>query len=174
MFNLICVFIVALIGGVGLLFSIEEVNIAGIVILCISGVWLFVSFLNNLVCYTSQIEKFEDIRGSLKKLDITKEKQTHLMSEFKLYLADKYPELEKEIFHLITESKSDIHVILNYPELKSSETLLSLVDQINKLANEVYSYKYSLESEYSKVRFYNLNMWFYLKPQIPEYILKLL
>lgn len=174
MFNLICALIVALLGVVGLLIPVYEVHIVGLVLLIISGLWLFASFVNNLICYTAQVERFEKIRAGLKRLEISKEKQNNLISEFKIYLADKYPDLEKEIFKLITESKSDVHMILNYPELKSSDTLLALVSQINKLAEEVYNSRHQLEYEYSYVRFYNANQWFYLRPNVPNDISKLL
>jgi hypothetical protein len=175
MFNLICAAIVALLGCVGVfVFPFLEAHITGYVLLGVSVVWLFASFANNLLYYTDQIKRFEGIRRDLKRVGLCMTKQADLLSEFKIYLADKYPELEKEIFKLITESQSDVHMILSYPELKSSETLLKLVKQINKLAEEVYTGKSSLEFEYAEVRFYNKNMWFYLRPSVPEDIEKLI
>jgi len=174
MFNLICVLIVALIGAVGLLIPVYEVHIIGIVILCIAGVWLFASFVNNLVCYTEQLSRLEDIRAQLKNLDIYKNRQDTLIAEFKIYLADKYPEFEKDIFKLITDAKSDVNVIFKYPEIKSSKTLLKLVNEINELATKVYDKKVNLEYDYAKVRFYNANKWFFLKSSTPQDIAKLL
>jgi hypothetical protein len=175
MFNLICVVIVALLGCVGIfVFPFFEAHVVGYILCGMSFLWFFASFVNNLSCYNDQIEKFEDIRKGLKRVALSIEKQGNLISEFKLYLADKYPELEKEIYRLITESKSDVHIILNYPELKSSETLLMLTKQINDLAEEVYKGKSDLEYEYAKVRFFNKNMWFYLRPSVPKDIEKLL
>ena len=172
MFNLICVLIIACIGGVGLFVPVEDVKIIGIVILCISGVWFFVSFVNNLVKHTDMVKKFEEIRANLKKLEIYKEKQRVLISEFTIYLADKYPDFEKEIFKLITDSKSDINVFLKYPELKSSETIMELVKQINNQSAATYNYKVELENEYAAIRFYNMNKWFYIKVQTPSDILE--
>lgn len=174
MFNLICVLIVACLGSLGLLIPVYEVNITGGIILGISGVWLLASFINNLFCYNNMFENFEGIRASLKNLEIYKEKQATLISEFRVYLADKYPDLEKEIFKMIIESKNDINVILNYPEIKSSKTLIELVKQINSQADKVYEFKIILEHEYAIVRFYNANKWFYIKAQTPEDIKKLL
>jgi len=174
MFNLICVLIVALIGAVGLLIPVYEVHIIGIVILCTAGVWLFASFVNNLVCYTEQLDRLENIRAQLKNLLIYKDQQDTLIAEFRIYLADKYPDIEKEIFKLITDAKSDVQMILKYPEIKSSKTLLKLVDQIDELAKKVYTNKISLEYDFAKIRFYNNNKWFYLRPQTPEDISKLL
>ena len=172
MFNLICVLIIACIGGVGLFVPDEDVKIIGILILCISGVWFFVSFVNNLIKHTDMVKKFEEIRADLKKLEIYKEKQRVLISEFTIYLADKYPDFEKEIFKLITDSKSDINVFLKYPELKSSETIMELVKQINNQSAETYNYKVELENEYAAIRFYNMNKWFYIKVQTPSDILE--
>ena len=175
MFNLICASIVALLGCVGIfVFPFMEAHIVGYILCGVSFVWLFASFVNNLGCYTEQLDRFEEITRDLKRVDLSIEKQGNLITEFKLYLADKYPELEREIFKLITESKSDVHVILNYPELKSSETLLALVKQINSLAEEVYKGRSDLEYTYARVRFFNKNLWFYFRPSVPEDILKLL
>jgi hypothetical protein len=174
MFNLICASIIALLGCVGLLVPVYEVHIIGIVLLCVSGVWLFASFVNNLVSFTEQLERFEQVRAQLKNLIIYKDQQDTLIAEFKIYLADKYPDIEKEIFRLITDAKSDIHMILKYPEIISSKTLIKLVDEINQLAKKVYNNKASLEYDYAKVRFYNKNMWFYLKPTVPDDIKELL
>lgn len=175
MFNLICSTIVAIIGCIGIfVFPSMEAHIVGYILCGVSFVWVFASFVNNLSCYTDQLNRFEEIRRELKRVDLSVEKQGNLITEFKLYLADKYPELEREIFKLITESKSDVHVILNYPELKSSETLLALVKQINSLAEEVYKGKSDLEYYYGKVRFYNENLWFYIRPSVPEDIKNLL
>lgn len=89
--------------------------------MCIAILWLFGSFVNNLEAYVNQTKKFEDIRAKLKSLIIYKDKQETLIREFKIYLADKYPDLEKEIFTLIANSNNDVSVILSYPEIKSSE-----------------------------------------------------
>ena len=174
MFNLICVLIIACIGGVGLLIPVDDVKVIGIVFLCISGVWLFASFINNLEKHTDMTKKFEEIIAKFKKLEIYKEKQSVLISEFRIYLADKYPDFEKEIFKLITDSKNDINVVLSYPELKSSETIMELVNQINIQSTAVYRYKVELENDYAEIRFYNMNKWFYIKASVPSDISKCL
>jgi len=173
MFNLICVLVIALLGCVGFFINIPEApHVFGYVFFVVSGVWMIASFFNNLSKYNVMLEKFEDVRASLKNLDITIEKRNVLLSEFKLYLADKYPEHEKEIFKLITETNTDVHVILKYPEIKSSETIMELVQLIEQSNREVYDYKYSLERDYAKIRFYKNNLWYYLRPTVPLDIVK--
>lgn len=177
MFNLICVFILALVGAIGFFSQSDPegpLHIAGIVFFCISGVWFFGSFVNGLYYYDQQIKRFEDIRGYLKKIVLYQEKQKNLIDEFKVYLAEKYPELEKEVFKMISSSSSDIHVMLSYPEIKSSETLMELVSQINKQASEVYNRREYVENLCVEVRHYSKNNWFIIKPSVPSDIQKLL
>lgn len=174
MFNLICFFILALLGVIGLLIPIGEVKLVGIVILSAALLWLLSSFGNNLSCYMQQVTRFEEVRRILKVIEIYKEKQTVLLAEFKTYLAEKYPEFEKSIFQSIADHKSDVNVILQYPEIKTSKTLIKLVEEMNELADSVYREKRNMECVCKNIRVYNQNMWFYIKVKTPEDIQKLL
>lgn len=157
MFNLIVVTFITIIGVIGLLIPIQEINYIGVTILCISFVWLFASGINNLVCYTQQIERFENLRALLKNLELSKLREIDLTTKFKMYLATTYPDLEKEIFKDITDPKSEINIIMSYPEIKSSETLLELVNRIDNLSTIVFAQEKNIQSECAKVRFFNNN-----------------
>ncbi len=174
MFNLICVLIIAVIGTVGLLIPVQEINHVGIGVLSFSIFWLFVSFVNNLVCFTQQVERFEKLRGKLKIIKLQKERQDDLMGEFKLYLAITYPEIEKDVFNKICNIKTDINAVLSYPEIKSSETLIELVKRLDQLSNNLYNVKSNFEQDCAIIRYFNNNKWFMFMPQIPEDVLKVL
>ena len=123
MFNLISVLLIAIIGVIGFFIQSDPngiIHISGIVLLCIAGIWLFASLMNNFAYYHYQIVRFEDIRATHRKVKIYEEKRDKLLDEFKTYLSEKYTDIEKEIFQKITDSRSDTQIVLNYPEIKSS------------------------------------------------------
>lgn len=174
MFNLFIIAVLLLLGIIGYKFEIEEIHIAGIALMCGSLGYLIVTFISDLAYYSSQLLRFEDVRKCLKKIDVYKKKQKELLAEFKLYLGEKYPDLEKQIFDNINKTESELHVVLKYPELKASKTLLKLADKINNLASKVYSIMDEIESICKWIRYYKDGKWEIIKPAIPEDIKKII
>ena len=78
------------------------------------------------------IKKYQDD----KKVYIKKAKA--LTSEFKLYLASTYPDIEKEIFSKLIPEKVGIFAA-SFPQIKSSETITKLVSMINDLQSNIYT-----------------------------------
>jgi len=168
MFNLFIIAFILLLGVIGYNFEIEEVHIAGIILMGDSLLYLIIHFIHDLVYYSAQLRRFEEVRNYLKSINIFREKQKELLVDFKQYLGKEYPELEKGIFDKINDSKSDVHVVLKYPELKSSKTLMKLANKINKLADNVYSLKAMMEDMWEEVRYYKNGKWEIIKPNIPK------
>lgn len=168
MFNILIIVVFLLLGFLGYNFKINEVHIAGIVLMCVSLCYLIIAFIHDLSYYSNQLQRFELVRNYLKSINIYKEKQSELLIYFKSYLGEKYPDFEKQIFKNINESKSDIHIVLKYPELKSSKTIMKLADKINKLANSVYSLRGDMENTCEDIRYYKNGKWEIIKPNIPK------
>lgn len=168
MFNIFIIVVFILLGLIGYSLEIEEVHVAGMGLMGGSMIYLIVAFIHDLVYYSNQLQRFELIRNYLKSINIFREKQKELLVDFKQYLGKEYPELEKQIFANINDSKSDIHVVLKYPELKSSKTLMKLADKINQLANKVYSLKAKMEDVCEDIRYYKNGKWEIIKPNIPS------
>lgn len=165
MFNLIIVAIIFLLGLVGYNFKIEEVYYVGVGLMCFSLLYLIISTISNLVYYTQQLGRFENLRKELKLINIYKERESVLLVEFKQILKDQYPELERQIFDFI--SKSGASVLLNFPEIKSSEVLSKLANEINSLSLGVYKQKEYAEDTCEEIRFYKISKWEIIKPEIP-------
>lgn len=107
--------------------------------------------LGTIASYYGQINDIE----SLKQIDsvsiILKQKSDNLTAEFAGYLAKQYPELEKEIFKSISPDKVNAYLAA-YPQIKSSETLMGLVNLINKLQGDYYDQKLKREETLKNIR----------------------
>ena len=168
MFNLFIIAVILLLGIIGYNFEIKGVHIAGIRLMGGALLYLIAAFISNLYYYSIQLLRFENVRMYLKKIDVYKRKQKELLAEFKNYLGEKYPELEKQIFDNINKSESGVHIVLKYPEIQSSKTLMKLTKNINKLADDVYNLYDNIESECKWIRYYKDGKWEIIKPNIPE------
>lgn len=60
-----------------------------------------------------------------------------LVSKFKGYLSVQYPNLEKQVFKNISPNNVAFY-FAQYPQLRSSETISKLVDQIRQLRDKIY------------------------------------
>jgi hypothetical protein len=165
MFNLIFVFVLALLGCIGLIIPNEYAANISFALFLFSFVWLFISTLSSLSYFSNQLERFEELRAKIKKVKINEKMQQELLLEFKFYLGEKYPNLEEKIFNDI--NKLEIKTIIKYPELKSSKTLIKLTNKINNLASNVYELMREIEDLSADIRYYENGKWEFIKPQIP-------
>lgn len=170
MFNLIFVIVFYIIGAILTMVGVNigvvsPVAIVGYCFLGLATMWLIISTINSLVYYGNQQRRFENLRCNINKKFIYIDKQKSLMAEFKLYLGEKYPELEEKIFKDI--SSSSVKIVLKYPEIKSEKVLIKLVNKINILADSVYGMMDRIENDCSNVRYYNNGKWEYFKAKIP-------
>lgn len=172
MFNLIFVLIFALLGGVCLYIPVEEVNFIGYVLFSLSVVWLIASSINCLSSFSSQLHRFEKLHSKLNNLKRYKGIQLELVKEFKFYLGEKFPDLEKELYKNITSNLSDINIVLKYPEIKSSDVLVKLTKEISESIRTVYELEKRIEEDCADIRYYKNGKWEIVKPSIPENIKK--
>jgi hypothetical protein len=169
MFNLIIVAILAILGAMfNLLGTNVELQTTGIIIMLVSLVWLISSLISNFVYYSEQTNRFEQLHSSLNNLSRYKANHLKLIEDFKTYLGEKYPELEKELFKNIFSNSSDTNILLKYPEIKSSKTLMKLVDKINSEVSYLNSLQNEIEYSCAKIRYYKNSKWEFIKPAIPE------
>lgn len=171
MFNSIIVVFLVVLGIIGINIPIFEVNVAGWILLATSAIWLFSSFITTFINYTDQLHRFEYFRSAIKKIEIQVEMKEQLLRDFKMYLGDKFPELEKQYFNNIT-SKLDNTIILKFPELQSSDTMMELVNHINNITHGVTSMYRDLEDSAAQIRYYKTGKWEYFTPSIPSDISK--
>lgn len=132
---------------------------------------LLVFLITNFATYSGQIKRFEEIRATNQKIILLEEKYSSLAKSFSYYLAEKYPAYEKEMFEKISPASAEgnlLALLSQYPELRSSETLGKLVDQISALAGDLYEKKLSLEDICKTIRYKEKSPWILILPKIPE------
>ena len=105
------------------------------------GVFAMIGFIIVIIaqivsCY-SQVQDIENIEKEKNNKVIYQSRADDLLGEFKTYLADMYPDIEKEIFKTMKPEKITAYMV-KYPELKSSETICKLVNLINEIKGQVY------------------------------------
>jgi hypothetical protein len=107
-----------------------------VMVTCVSVI-VFILFVRNLNVVSSQIDDMESIVMVDEQTEILNRKANELMGEFKLHLGETYPNLEKDIFSKISPESLSVYMV-QYPQLRSSETIIELVKQINSLKSNVY------------------------------------
>tara|TARA_R110000851_G_scaffold47424_2_gene115167 strand:- start:16165 stop:16689 length:525 start_codon:yes stop_codon:yes gene_type:complete len=174
MFNVIIATFFVLLGLAGYSTSFQELEIAGIVSICFGLIWFIVSSIQGFMLYSEQIREFEYLKASMKNLANHRVKTDGLLKEFKYYLAEKFPDMEMKFFKDFLEDKSDMRVMLAYPEFKSHKTIIKLVDKINELTNETHSKLRDIEHKCASIRVNDVSKWSFVKPTIPTEIKEIL
>lgn len=132
----------------------------GAILLFFSLVLVATGFLVSGVEWANQISDFEDIKKFQKVEAIYQAKAEMLTTEFAKHLAETYPEHEKDIYDKISPDKVNMY-FARYPELRTSETLVALVEHINKLQSDVYNQQINVEQLLKNTRFRRRNPWYY-------------
>lgn len=143
-----------------------------ILILTISGgfffspIWIAALFFTIVIIIVQTAHGYgheNDMNNIWQKREdkkIQMHKNQELLDEFKLYLSDMYPKLEKEIIKSMKPGNVNAYMI-KYPELKSSKTICKLVDLINSNKSRIYEYETSITSfvRNIQVRVYTAKVW---------------
>ena len=124
------------------------------------------AFIASGMAWTVQLSDFENVKKFRKIEAIYQTKAEMLTTEFVKHLAETYPEHEKEIYDKISPDNVYLYFV-KYPELRSSETIVALVDRINKLQSDVYEQQIKAEETLQKIRFRPKNPWL-LRFMIPR------
>lgn len=114
------------------------------VLLGISIAILAAGFIFQLANYSRQISDGEELAKIERFEEIYQKKADALTKQFAYYLADIYPDHEKNIFEDISPEGIDIYLV-KYPELRASETIVHLVSEIKILQNDFYNQQLARE-----------------------------
>jgi len=123
-----------------------------IVSLVCAAIFLVFIFAANSHSYYCQLDDFESLKMYQRIEKVYEEKAISLTTQFASYLAEAYPQHEKEIFKSINPGTVSLFMV-KYPELQASKTLLSLVGQISALQTDRYSQRVEFEKTLKEVRF---------------------
>ena len=84
----------------------------------------------------------------------------NLTSQFAHYLAEVYPDHEKDIFSKIEPDKVDVY-LAKYPELQASKTITALVEQIRLLSDDIYKQRLTRAETLRDMRYNVRSPWIY-------------
>ncbi|MFC1756953.1 hypothetical protein ACFLZC_02250 [Patescibacteria group bacterium] len=123
-------------------------------------VFFVVGLLASVEGYQCQVRDLEDI-VKLKQIEVIyKTKAEALTAEFVKHLAKTYPEHEKDIYEKISPDKVTFY-LAKYPELKASDTLITLVSRINELQTDVYNQQIMVEEKSRNIRVRLRSPWLF-------------
>lgn len=128
---------------------------------------LTLSIFVTMVSYAFQIQDFEELKKLDKYEQIYLSKSEVLTKRFEKYLLEIYPQHEKDIYNKIKPQDVDIYLV-RYPELRASETIKLLVEQIRTLQNDYYAQGLLKASIVKLMVFRTKDPWLY-HFLIPEY-----
>jgi len=131
--------------------------IGGIMVF-LAMVCFVVGFGTSLYARSDQIENIENVRMYTAKAAVLEKKANELTTQFAGYLAETYPQFERDIFKQIAPDKVSLYMA-KYPELKSSATLTTLVEQISKLQSDRYDQELKKQEVLKDLRFMPKNPW---------------
>jgi hypothetical protein len=129
--------------------------------------WIFFAAMSAVVFMGSN-DRYYDQVSDQEQLQLLDENQkiyqlraNDLIDQFKQYLAVDYPELERTIFDKIGPKELDAYLV-QYPQLRSSETITKLVNEIREAADSVYQLQYAsaavkkeLRARARSIKFFN-------------------
>jgi hypothetical protein len=116
----------------------------------ITAIWLSAMSVGP---YTCQLSDFADIKKAKQEIQLYSERRDKLVEIVKVELA-KYPEYEKKIVGNIQPQ-----ILLQFPNLKSNETIVKTVEEIIKLEDSVYKIRASMIETQKKMFYRELSPW---------------
>ena len=92
--------------------------------------------------------------------EIYQKRAEALTAQFVHYLAEVYPQHEKDIFDKIKPENIDVY-LAKYPEVKSSETIIQLATQIKSLQDDYYSQQLERATTLLDMRYRPKSPWIF-------------
>lgn len=103
--------------------------------------------------YSFQTNDFARIKGLEKKIELYEKRSQELRAVIRSEL-DKYPALEKKILN-----KVNPQILLNYPTLKSNETIMMTCKEIIALEKDTYEIRAELIEQQQEIYERELSPW---------------
>ena len=148
-------------------------KVFGWIAIILAILFFVIGLIDNTVCYSSQLKRFESIKMVQNNIGLLEDKNAELIGVFTKHLAIEFPELEREIFKDLSPGSADenLNALLGqYPDPQSSETLSDLTDKIYLLTERLYEEKLLLEEKANIIRVREVSPWILTLPDIPNYL----
>ncbi len=136
-----------------------------LICLAISACIIFGNVFSILTARGEQFKNFEKLEEHLNKIKILKLNRDNLINSLKLHVIQ-YVDLEKEIFKNISLENISSYFV-SYPELKSSDVITGLMEQITRSESAIYSEETSVEYVHTRIRIARTNPWL-ISSMIPD------
>ncbi len=139
-------------------------NVSGFIVwmyvfLFFACVFVALSFVSTMDSYSEQISDIEDIR-KFENITVIYEKRAEALTlEFKK-VAENYLGHEKAVFNNMSPNDVLLYMV-KYPELKSSENIMQLVEQIRSMQDKVYEQRVEVEKKKKDIRYRLRNPWIF-------------
>lgn len=103
--------------------------------------------------YAMQISDFASVRQTQNTINLFVERRDNLTTVIRGELG-KYPEYEKKIMGNITPQ-----ILLQFPMLRSNETIIKTVEELVKIENDVYKLRAELIQTQTKIYYREITPW---------------
>jgi len=121
----------------------------------------FAVFVVGHFCrYYDHVYNQESLIQLTESMKISQTRANDMVEQFKVHLAQQYPDLERDIFTKIAPDNVSVY-LANYPQLKSSETLTKLVDEIKEMWNGYYAAQIDITKVKMEIRVRQRSLWFF-------------
>lgn len=140
-----------------LAYTVEVGFLIGIVAL------LVIFMVVNYAFRSEQVSDLSRIDTHREKIEIYKKQKEELLPEFRKYLAEVYPQIEKDLFASMSPSKeSDLRIYMTkYPEINSNQTITRLVDALSRCSNNIVRQEEEISdiNARTNARYLNAKVW---------------
>ena len=140
----------------------------GFFLFFVGAILLLIGLINSMVAYSDQVQRSVELTKIASFEKTYQARANNLTKEFAHYLAEAYPQHEKDIFSKIEPGKLDIYLV-KYPELQASKTITELVQQVRSLQDDIYKQQLSRAETVRDMQFTVRSPWVYqwMMPNIP-------
>lgn len=132
----------------------------GALMVVFSAIILAIGLIVSLSTHSIQIAKSVELEKISSFEQTYQARSDNLTSQFAHYLAEVYPDHEKDIFSKIEPGKVDVY-LAKYPELQASKTITTLVEQIQLLSDDIYKQQLTRAETIRDMRYNIRNPWVY-------------
>jgi len=160
MLLLVCILIV--IGG----FFIKDSE-CKMIVMSIGGILTCIFLAVQMIKYCGHVDDIETIDKCQADRVVYEEKADKLIKQFELYLGKSYPKHEKALFDQMTPEQV-VAYALKYPEIRSSETMSKLCDEINHLTTQIYNCDISINHIKRDLTVRQRTMFLFGVPLLPK------
>ena len=126
-----------------------------------------ISVIVQIARYWMQCDNLEELEELKADKKVYQRQCTDLLAEIKLYLIDKFPTHELNVFDKITQNTAQF-LAIDYPELKADETFLKAVNSITGYKGKVYEIERRINGKVKEIKARKRSIWLTSLPILPD------